>query len=289
MKGKPQAERGNPSCSSVWVFLALVFCLSWPFLLVGFGWLDPEQDVLRRYLFSCLGMLMVAASAFLTRAFVERRGFQDVGWNPGRLKWYGGILLFCALLWLGPPLVALFCGRLEWVSNLSQDERMVVVLSLVGFSVLAGFGEEFGWRGYLLPRLLLDRWQARWVLLTIGFVWGVWHCALAVGPLLRAVLDGTPGWPSMIGPALVGCARMIGACLALSPIFGALWLRTQSIFLVSFLHGCWIGIRDAASHLLRYPSALRLITLALVLAAWLVAVLWVERYRRTEIGSDGEF
>ena len=68
----------NLSKSPVMVFLALTFVLSWPFLIYGFGWFDSKEDILKRYVFSCTGMLMVALSAFITRAFVERRGFRDV-------------------------------------------------------------------------------------------------------------------------------------------------------------------------------------------------------------------
>lgn len=279
---KLKVNRENVSGSSVWVFLIVVFTLSWPLLVYGFGWLGSKEDILKRYMFSCTGMLMVAFSAFITRAFVERRGFKDVGWNLGHYKWYLAVLLFCVLLWLGPPLVALSLGKLEWNHNLSSDASTVVILSLTGVSVLAGFGEEFGWRGYLLPRLLPDRRYARGTLLIIGLVWGIWHCAIAVGPLLKAGLEGTSDWLSMVGPALVSCVQMVGSSIALSLIFGAVWLKNKSIFLSSFLHGYWIGIRDAASQLLSYPPAFRLVTLVIVLAAWLMAYRWLEKYEREE-------
>jgi membrane protease YdiL (CAAX protease family) len=271
-------KRAHPSKSPVLVFLVLALALSWPFLIYGFGWFDSKEDILKRYVFSCTGMLMVALSAFITRAFVERRGFRDAGWNLGRPKWYLAGLLFCCLLWLGPPAAALPLGKLEWNHSLDRNEVAVVVLSLAGVSLLAGFGEEFGWRGYLLPRLLTDRRIARAVLLIIGFVWGIWHCAIAVGPLLKAGLEGSPGWLSMLWPTLLSCAQMIGASIALSFIFGAVWLKSRSIFLSSFLHGYWIGTRDAASHLFRYPPAFRLITLVVVLTAWFMAYRWLERY-----------
>lgn len=275
-----EAKRAHLSKSPVLIFLALTFVLSWPFLIYGFGWFDSKEDVLKRYVFSCTGMLMVALSAFITRTFVERRGFRDAGWNLGHLKWYLAVLLFCCLLWLGPALVSFPFGKLEWNHNLSRDELIVVILSLAGFSLLAGFGEEFGWRGYLLPRLLTDRRIARGVLLIIGFVWGIWHCATAIGPLLKAGLEGAPSWVALLGPTLLSCAQMIATSVALSVIFGAVWLKSRSIFLSSFLHGCWIGIRDAASHLFSYPPAFRLITLAVVLAAWFMAYRWLERYER---------
>jgi membrane protease YdiL (CAAX protease family) len=50
---------------------------------------------------------------------------------------------------------------------------MVVPLFIQSF-LLSGLGEEFGWRGYALPRL-----QARWNALTssiiLGVIWATWH------------------------------------------------------------------------------------------------------------------
>ena len=288
MDGKRGADLAavDPARPRIAVFVVLAFVLSWPFLVYGFGWLDSAADVLKRYLLSCIGMLMVAVSAFITRACFECSQFRDVGWNLGSYRWYLAILLFCALLWLGPPLAALPFGRLAVDTDLVGDKLVVVILSLSGLSLVAGFGEEFGWRGYLLPRLLSDRRMARVVLVIVGLVWGIWHCALAVGPLLRAVQAGTLGWPATVGAALLGCARAVGASIALSFIFGAVWLRSESIFLSSFLHGSWIGIRDASSHLFRYPSGFDLVTVIIALAAWLMAYRWLGEYQREEIESS---
>jgi membrane protease YdiL (CAAX protease family) len=184
--------------------------------------------------------------------------------------------------------MALPFGKLVWPLDLGRQERLVVILSLAGVSVLAGFGEEFGWRGYLLPRLLTDRRLARLALLAVGVVWGVWHCATAVGPLLNAALEHVPGWPSKIGPALADCARMVAASVALSFIFGAVWLRTRSVLLVSFLHGCWIGIRDATSLLCDYPPRFRLVTVAVILVAWLRAFRWLDGYQSGRVDAEPE-
>jgi membrane protease YdiL (CAAX protease family) len=283
-EGEADSRGKNSARPRIGVFLVLVFVLSWPFLLYGFGWFASAGDVLERYIFSCMGMLMVAVSAFITRAFVERQGFSDFGWNLGHYRWYLAVLLFCALLWLGPPLAALLLGRLELIHSLSRDDLVVVILSLSGLSLVAGFGEEFGWRGYLLPRLLSDRRIARGVLVLVGFVWGIWHCAVAIGPLLRAVLESTSGWPSIVGATLLGCARAVGVSITLSFIFGALWLRSESIFLSSFLHGCWIGTRDATSLLFSYPSVFDLVTIITALAAWFIAYRWLGKYQHT--GGD---
>lgn len=265
----------------IWIYLILVFVFSCPILIYGFGWFSSSAEVLSRYLLSCTGMLMVAFSAFLTRFFIEQESFKDVGWNVGPYKWYLAALLFCVILWLSPVAVAALFRKLEWNPNVSRQELIVVILSLGGFSLLVGFGEEFGWRGYLLPRLLHKRNMTRLVILIVGIVWGIWHCAVAIGPLLNSV-DSTSGWLSQIGPTLVLCLQIIAASVALSFIFGAVWLKSNSIFLISFFHGYWIGIRDSVAILTTYPAVFRLITFIIVLSGWLMANLWLRKFTRQE-------
>jgi membrane protease YdiL (CAAX protease family) len=273
----------SPGPKPTWVFLGLTFSLSWPFLIYGFGWFSVEQAPLNRYLFSCAGMLMVSLSAFLTRALVERKGFADAGWNRPSARMVLAVLAFNGALWLLPALVALAFGQLEWNLHLTSQEWAVVALSLGGLSLLAGFGEEFGWRGYLLPRLLTEPRLARGVLLLVGLIWGIWHCAVALGPLLKASLEGGRSLAPIAGSTAVKCLEMIGSSIALSVIFGTVWLRTRSILLSSFFHGTWLGIRDAAAHLLSYPSVLRGITVVIVLLAWLAADRWLRDYERQEV------
>ena len=271
------------STSPVHLFLVLVVLLSWPILIYGFGWFDTREDILSRYLFSCAGMLMVAFSAFLTRIFVERSGFRDAGWNKGNFRWYIALFSFCVLLWLAPAFVAWCFNELQWNWPLTRGEQTVAVLSLAGFSLLAGFGEEFGWRGYLLPRWLAEQRYVRVVLVAIGLVWGIWHCAIAIGPLLRSALSGTISWYSEIIPFLGNSLQMIATSIALSFIFGAIWLKTESIFLCAFLHGYWIVFRDVASLLVSYPLIFRSITLFAVLVAWVISFQWLKKHEDSQV------
>jgi membrane protease YdiL (CAAX protease family) len=55
----------------------------------------------------------------------------------------------------------------------------VAIQALLGILIspiangLFTFGEEFGWRGYLLPKLMPLGWRK--AMLLIGAIWGVWH------------------------------------------------------------------------------------------------------------------
>lgn len=113
---------------------------------------------------------------------------------------------------------------------LSSGPIQVVVLFGLGFTLLyaliitpINFGEEWGWRGYLLPQLLpLGQWPA---LLISGAIWGFWHAPIillgfdyslhpALGALLITVLGmifGTLlGWTRLktgsVWPAVLGHA-----------------------------------------------------------------------------------
>jgi membrane protease YdiL (CAAX protease family) len=89
----------------------------------------------------------------------------------------------------------------------------------------AAFGEEYGWRGFLLPKLLpLGRWQAH---LIGGVIWGLWHAPL--------VLMGFnyPGYPWAGVVWMCGLTTLLG-------VFESEWtLRYHSTLLASFIHGAF--------------------------------------------------
>jgi hypothetical protein len=86
-----------------------------------------------------------------------------------------------------------------------------------------GLGEEIGWRGFLLPRLLpLGKRRAY---LLLGIIWGLWHAPLIV------VGFNYPGEP------ILGIVAMIGLTTALGIYINELTLRHQSTILSGWLHG----------------------------------------------------
>jgi membrane protease YdiL (CAAX protease family) len=54
----------------------------------------------------------------------------------------------------------------------SVDFGGLSVLNFVVFALIVG--EELGWRGFALPRLLAER-SALAASLIVGVLWGVWH------------------------------------------------------------------------------------------------------------------
>lgn len=90
-------------------------------------------------------------------------------------------------------------------------------------SSVAAFGEELGWRGWLLPNLLpLGRWPA---LLLSSVIWSLWHAPIIL-------LGYNFGYTDARGLAL-----MTGFCLGLGVFFGWLRLRTASVWPAVVGHG----------------------------------------------------
>ncbi|MDH7485591.1 MAG: CPBP family intramembrane metalloprotease [Anaerolineae bacterium] len=84
-------------------------------------------------------------------------------------------------------------------------------------------GEELGWRGYLLHKLLpLGQWPA---LVLSGAIWGIWHAPVVV------MGHNYPGHP-VLGPFL-----MVGFCLLAGIILGWLRLASGSVWAPALAHG----------------------------------------------------
>jgi membrane protease YdiL (CAAX protease family) len=190
------------------------------------------------------GAFAPAIAAFIVRKWITREGFADAGLRPNLRKWpyyivawllplvvVGCIVVLAPLLGLGKPDFSLVRGVKYLASagvpaHLPRQLWMVVgglAMSAI-ISMPINFGEEFGWRGYLQPRLFPDRPVLGAVV--TGVIWAYWHFPLS--------LRGDNFFPDhpFIGAILVYPVSGI----FLSIIFGWLVLKTGSIWSSSLAH-----------------------------------------------------
>lgn len=98
--------------------------------------------------------------------------------------------------------------------------QSIVEGSLVG--LVLGFGEEYGWRGFLQGQLI--RLGRRRGVFLVGLIWGAWHW-----PIIWMGYN-YPGYP------VAGTAMMTLLTVLLAFVFGYAMLKTGSIWLVAFMH-----------------------------------------------------
>ncbi|GAB2524676.1 CPBP family intramembrane metalloprotease [Microbacterium petrolearium] len=90
-------------------------------------------------------------------------------------------------------------------------------------NALLAFGEEVGWRGWLLAAL--RPWGTWPALLFSGVIWGLWHAPVTLLGHNFGRTDAT------------GVLLMIGGCVAWGVLLGWTRLRTGSIWPAVFAHG----------------------------------------------------
>src|SRR5262249_12633866 len=114
-----------------------------------------------------------------------------------------------------------------------RDQSRASATVVAVFSARMAAGEEIGWRGYMLTRLI-DASVPRPVLVS-GVIWGLWHVPLILGGVY---LPGPP-------PILSALFWMVVATSA-SFVFARLRLETGSIWPAIALHAAWNSIIQVA-------------------------------------------
>jgi len=136
---------------------------------------------------------------------------------------------------------------------------------------VVALGEEIGWRGYLLPRLMpLGKIKAY---ILIGVIWGLWHAPLVI------VGFNYPSHP------FLGVLAMIGLTTAFGVYLNELSLRNQSTLLAGWIHGAFNGQAYGVWRIL-FPAVDPLLggmTGLLAMITWLaVGLREVRRTRRSQ-------
>jgi uncharacterized protein len=127
-----------------------------------------------------IGMYAPALAALIMRLFVSREGLRhSLGPRPRVWHCLAAVLLPMAFIFAVVGVVVASREADVFTPGKSLGVLLPVLL-VVGVPVGAvlAFGEEFGWRGYLLRNLLpLGEFRAA---LVVGLIWGMWHLPILV-------------------------------------------------------------------------------------------------------------
>ena len=137
------------------------------------------------------GMAGPMLAALALRLFVSREGLRG-SLGLRQLKRRYAIALLAPALFLTIAAAALVLFGFAALRSPPQPFALAVLPSLailMGLEIFLGFGEEYGWRGYLLPRLMpLGEVKAT---LTLGSIWALWHLPVIISGVL---IGGSSLW-----------------------------------------------------------------------------------------------
>jgi membrane protease YdiL (CAAX protease family) len=174
---------------SIYCFLAYLF--TWIYWLSALLTKNPHHPFYTiPFLGEGIGMFGPMLAAIAMRAWVSREGFKGSLGLKRPIKFYliafFTPLLFVLFLIVFNQLTGI--GRFHWVFNVPLHIMIPVAVGLAFLFIPLGIGEEYGWRGYLLPRLL-PLGEVRGTLL-LGIIWALWHLpvlTLRPGPLWLSI------------------------------------------------------------------------------------------------------
>lgn len=230
-------------------FLAITFGITYAveiaMLLAGMRF-KPGLQITGQYVVFAL-MWVPALAAFITAKWITGEGLGGAyirfgSWKPYLVTWLVFPLLFAliyALTWLlgfGQPDWNLVAFQSLFAATPGAQVPEIPAPTLVWpalflasmvptplFNAFFGFGEELGWRGYLLPKLLpLGRLKTH---LLLGVIWSLWHLPLVLAGFTY------PGYP------LAGALLFTILTIALGTLLDELTLHYRSSILAGWVHG----------------------------------------------------
>ena len=213
-------------------------------------------------------MFFPAIGVLITR-LITGDGFKNCVIKPYALK---KSLLWFLVAWFGPSVLVLIgavayfmlfpadfdpngtafaqliASQLEEAGASAELPMSIQMMAIMQIAVgtlfgpianfIACFGEEWGWRGYLMPKLG-HRMRIVPALIVSGIIWGLWHAPITA--LGHNYGVGYLGWP------VTGIIAMCCFCIVGGIFLSYVTIRTGSCLAATFGHGAINAVAGAAT------------------------------------------
>ncbi len=224
-------------------------------LAIYFGMLVPFSAVFQILLIRTgnwvwvIPLMWSPAAASMVARLALREGIADVSFRVGGRRGWQANLMAAVF----PIVIGLTVYGIAWMTGLARfDPRpgrlaalfiadgsapvavFLVVLALTAtigtvVGILTAAGEEIGWRGYMLTRLI-DAGTPQPILVS-GLIWGLWHVPVILGA----------GYAAGPSPA-ISAVLLVALATAFGFVFARLRLETGSVWPAIILHAAWNSI-----------------------------------------------
>lgn len=230
----------------LWLYLFIVLGLSWPFMCIplikAINGIKTSQ--FEAQVWSGIMMWMVTVGSYVCGRWIFRDGFRTIGWRWGSASSWA-MAFGLALLVFGAPVV--LATLIDGIPAGFKWAAFWSTLSYIFVDCIFGFGEEFGWRGYLLPRLW---WLGpRRAVMANAVIWWIWHIPTVelgfflLAPIIAEKLNlSTSAYLQTI--VLRQIALTFVSAIFAGVIFCYVWVRSGSIVVASVFHGIWGTVRN---------------------------------------------
>jgi len=259
-------NEANPKLETrrILLYVGITFALTWAYcLLVIYPLMNGTTlsgvPAAATQLLVAAAMFFPAVGVLLTR-LITKEGFKNA-WLRPHLK---GNLKIYLLAWFGPGILTLLgmgvyflvfpgtfdpaCSYMaQTLESLGTPADMIPMplpmLMLVQtmqalflapiLNFVTCFGEEWGWRGYLLPKMA-KKLPPIPMLLATGVIWGLWHAPLTI--VGHNYGTGYPGFP------FTGIFAMCCFCIVMGVFLSYITMKTESCIPAVLAHGAVNGI-----------------------------------------------
>jgi len=231
-------------------FIILACVLSWAIAGIAILLGLHQAKGLVYTVFASTYMLLPAACAIILQVIHKEKPFSNLHVSIRGNKWflvagivpilYSFMALGISLLFPGVSFSPSYDGLLSNLppeqaelakQQLSKFPPLIFLLIQLGSAITAGytinalfaFGEELGWRGYLLRELQHKKTLS--VSLITGIIWGLWHFPLIL------IGHNYPQHP------VAGVGMMVVLCILLSPMMTYIVLKSKSVITAAIFHG----------------------------------------------------
>ncbi|SFC08797.1 CAAX protease self-immunity [Halobiforma haloterrestris] len=237
------AVRARVDAHPVAAFFVLAYVISWlgflPTVVDADGGFGGLNLLLAQFGPAIAGVLVLRYTGGSIRELIER----IVRWRVP-LRWWIATLAIPVGVFGATSIAFALLGYEPELSRL-PDPLLTFLPTLVGLSLLAGLGEEPGWRGVALPRLQ-ERYGPLGATVLLGVVWAGWHL-----PVYFVDPRSSHG---ITDPIVLGGMVALTALGIVLYAFFYTWIynRTGSILLLMVLHG---GFNTSTVHLIPFADA----------------------------------
>lgn len=235
------------SCGITWICWSIAIILS-----SNQGYLLPAQDVYTTFIqsgFSSTYHIFISVifilggfgplfgAILVTRLESGKAGITDLLRQITKIRigarWYLNAVLIAVAIAVIPLLLVILTPLGEFDSS-SLVMLAPFILPILLWELLISFGEEPGWRGFLLPRLHVKFGGENYIWI-LGLIWAIWHYPFVIYHSIIPMVD-VPVPVIAIG-VVFSLAGYTMNLIGLTYLYVWLYNNTRSVFLAIVFHG----------------------------------------------------